>query len=54
MRSPFGSAHAIGKEFMSSFLFQFELTSVLLLVAVVGAVAISKREPNDGDGGERR
>lgn len=38
----FGSPAAVGKLFFSDFLFQFELTSVLLLVAIVGAVIISK------------
>lgn len=40
----FGTAHAIGREFMGSFLFQFELTSVLLLIAIVGATVISRRD----------
>jgi NADH-quinone oxidoreductase subunit J len=43
----FGSARLIGKEFFNSFGFQFELTSVLLLVAIVGAVMISRRDPHD-------
>lgn len=43
----FGTAKFIGREFFKSFLFQFELTSVLLLVAIVGAVIISRRDRAD-------
>ncbi|MCC7385027.1 MAG: NADH-quinone oxidoreductase subunit J [Deltaproteobacteria bacterium] len=41
----FGSAREVGMEFATSFLFQFELASVLLLVAIVGAVMISRKDP---------
>jgi NADH-quinone oxidoreductase subunit J len=44
----FGSPAAIGAAFFSSFLFQFELTSVLLLVAIVGAMLISRGGPVEG------
>jgi NADH-quinone oxidoreductase subunit J len=56
----FGSPRLVGKEFFSSFLFQFELTSVLLLIAVVGAVIISRRDdtvnrgPHEDALGEKR
>ena len=38
----FGSPATIGKRFFADYLFHFELTSVLLLVAIVGAVMISR------------
>ena len=38
----FGSPEAVGKLFFSNYLFHFELASVLLVVAIVGAVIISK------------
>ena len=40
----FGSPKMVGKVFFESFLFHFELASVLLLVAIVGAVVISRRD----------
>jgi len=39
----FGSVAAVGHEFFDNYLFHFELTSVLLLVGIVGAVILSKR-----------
>lgn len=39
----FGSAHAVGKLLFTDFLFPFEVTSVLLLVAIVGAIVMAKR-----------
>lgn len=40
----FGSVATIGRAFfMEGFLFHFELTSLLLLVGIVGAVIVSKR-----------
>lgn len=39
----FGSVADVGHEFFNNFLFHFEMTSVLLLVGIVGAVIISKR-----------
>ncbi len=38
----FGGAAAMGREFFDNYLFHFELTSVLLLVGIVGAVIVSK------------
>jgi len=45
-RLSFGTAQSVGKELFARYLFQFEVASVLLLVAIVGAVALvkSKRE----------
>ena len=39
----FGSVHSIGTTFLRKYLFHFELTSILLLVGIVGAVVISRR-----------
>ncbi len=41
--SGFGSVAAIGHEFFDNFVFHFEMTSVLLLVGIVGAVILSKK-----------
>lgn len=38
----FGSASSVGREFFDNFIFHFEMTSVLLLVGIVGAVIVSK------------
>lgn len=40
---PFGSAKAVGWAFFDNFIFHFEMTSLLLLVGIVGAVIVSKR-----------
>ena len=40
-----GNAAAIGKVLYSRFLFPFEITSVLLLVAMVGAIVLAKGRP---------
>lgn len=42
--SPDGAIVEIGKHFFSDFLLPFELASVLLLVALVGAVILARRE----------
>jgi len=39
-----GSVEHIGKELFSTFLFPFEVTSVLLIAAIVGAVVLAKRK----------
>lgn len=39
----FGSVASIGETFLRKYLFHFELTSILLLVGIVGAVVISRR-----------
>ncbi len=38
-----GTVENIGKELFSTFLFPFEITSVLLLAAIIGAVILAKR-----------
>jgi NADH-quinone oxidoreductase subunit J len=39
----FGSVTALSRELFSTYAFAFEVTSVLLLVAVIGAVVLAKR-----------
>lgn len=39
----FGSVRSVGHEFFDNFVFHFEMTSVLLLVGIVGAVILSKK-----------
>jgi NADH-quinone oxidoreductase subunit J len=41
----YGDTAALAERLFTAYLLPFELTSVLLLVAVVGAVAIAKRRP---------
>jgi len=40
----FGSTELLAERLFTQFLFAFEVTSVLLLVAVVGAVVLAKRK----------
>ncbi|MFN8545142.1 MAG: NADH-quinone oxidoreductase subunit J [Candidatus Binatia bacterium] len=44
--SGFGETSAVGERLFTAYLLPFELTSLLLLVAVVGAVALAKRRPS--------
>ncbi|BCR06910.1 NADH dehydrogenase subunit J [Desulfuromonas versatilis] len=39
-----GHTEAIGKALFTDFLLPFEITSILLLVAIIGAVVLAKRE----------
>lgn len=39
----FGTVEALGRELFTTYLLPFELTGILLLVAVVGAVVLAKR-----------
>jgi NADH-quinone oxidoreductase subunit J len=41
--SDYGSASAVGLELYNQYLLPFEITSVLLLVAMIGAIILSKR-----------
>ena len=41
----YGDTAALAERLFTAYLLPFELTSVLLLVAVVGAVAVAKRRP---------
>jgi len=40
----FGSIHAVGQLLFTEFLYPFELTSILLLVAILGAVVMAKQK----------
>jgi len=42
---------AIGKSLFTDYAFPFEVTSLLILVAMVGAVILAKREPAKRGGG---
>ena len=42
----YGETTALGERLFTTYLLPFELTSLLLLVAVVGAVAIARRRPS--------
>ena len=45
----FGSVEEVATLLFTTYLFPFELTSILLLVAIVGAVVMAKRESGDDD-----
>ena len=45
----FGSVAQVGRELFDNFLFHFEMTSILLLVGIVGAVIVSKRGKSGAD-----
>lgn len=42
----FGSPETLAKSLFTDFVLPFELASILLLVAIVGAVVLAKREPH--------
>lgn len=44
--SSFGSVQQIGVGLFTAYLYPFELTSILLLVAAVGAIYLSRRDPS--------
>lgn len=46
----FGSAHAVGLKLYKSYILPFEVASILLLVAIVGAVAITRRHSGGLEG----
>jgi len=41
----FGSPEMLGKSLFTDFVLPFEIASVLLLVAIIGAVVLARREP---------
>jgi NADH:ubiquinone oxidoreductase subunit 6 (subunit J) len=49
--TPVTSVQALGRTLFTDYAFQFEVTSVLILVAMVGAVVMARRE--DAPGGKR-
>src|SRR5882672_5942522 len=42
-RTPFGTIEEVGSKLFTVYMLPFELTSVLLLVAIIGAVILAKR-----------
>ena len=50
----FGSPAALGSVLFSEYLFPFELTSVLLLVAMIGAVVLTRDEKPDKEPGKEK
>jgi NADH:ubiquinone oxidoreductase subunit 6 (subunit J) len=47
----FGSPSQIGELFLTKFLIPFEVVSLLLLIAAVGAVVLARRERDTGETG---
>jgi NADH-quinone oxidoreductase subunit J len=47
-----GTVESIGKTLYGSYLFPFEITSILLLAAIVGSIFLSKKRSTEGPGGE--
>ncbi len=45
--SDFGNVKPVAELLFTKYLFPFELTSILLLIAIVGAVLMAKKETND-------
>jgi NADH-quinone oxidoreductase subunit J len=45
LRDGFGSTVSLAERLFTGYLLPFELTSILLLVAIVGAVVLGKRKP---------
>jgi NADH-quinone oxidoreductase subunit J len=46
---PSNDVGALGKSVFTTYLFAFESTSLLLIIAVVGAVLLARRPPSTGD-----
>jgi NADH-quinone oxidoreductase subunit J len=44
LSAAFGSVQGVGKELFTTYLYPFELTSVLLIVAILGAVVMAKKK----------
>jgi NADH-quinone oxidoreductase subunit J len=42
-----GTVEAIGRQLFTTYLLPFELTSFLILAAIIGAVTLAKRNPNE-------
>ena len=58
LNSPAGEPAQLGKQLFTTYLFAFEATAALLVIAVVGAVVLARRPPTDprrpgGKHGER-
>jgi len=39
-----GSAHAVGRALFTTYLLPFEITSILILIAIVGAIVLARKE----------
>jgi len=50
--SDFGAVEPVSTLLFTDFLYPFELTSILLLVAIVGAVVIAKKDKSEKDEGD--
>lgn len=42
--APFGSVHALGSTLFSQYLFAFEATTIVLIIAMVGIVVLAKKK----------
>ncbi len=49
-----GTVESIGKVLFTSYLFPFEMTSILLIAAIVGAVFLAKKNVDGGDSPENK
>src|SRR5207253_1070816 len=47
----FGTVQSIGVGLFTTYLYPFELTSILLLVAAIGAIYLSRKRIDDPEGG---
>jgi NADH-quinone oxidoreductase subunit J len=52
MADDFGSVEMVASRLFREYLYPFELTSILLLVAIVGAVVVAKRDGGKAEKGE--
>jgi NADH-quinone oxidoreductase subunit J len=43
----FGTAEELGKALMTEYIFPFEIISVILLAALIGAIAVARRYQYD-------
>lgn len=48
----YGTAEAVGREMMTSYLFPFEMISVVLIASLIGAIVIAKKFNYDTDGSD--
>ena len=49
LKEPETTMHTIGKELLSNYVIPFEVASVLLLSAMVGAILFTRSEPGEGE-----
>ena len=45
--SGFGTVEAVGRLLFTTYLLPFELTSFIILAAIIGTVTLAKREPHE-------